>query len=568
MSNEPEQTNEQQGNLDLDAPDLVSNAPTAPEEYTPEPVPPTKEEDNGDLKDENFSINNTISDLDDLIEEAPLAPDLDEEVKEPEEVKKEKDKVTYNAVVSDDYSIEGSISDLDPIPLPSIPLDDFNEKISGFIDIKDEDVTPEMMTWKNNAEKSIEYYTPYGLYQTRFTDTGSVFRQGVLGNDDKLATIGPVNFNFKEGELKGEVALLKVTKKLGLGDVIVIPLPHSGLWVTIKPPSERDLIDFYNTMFREKILLGRTTFGLTLTNFSVHVNNALFDFISSHIHSINNRDIPIDELRDKLVIHDYHILVWGFICSLYPNGYNYERDCSTDISKCTHRTSAKLNLNKLLWIDNSALSETQKTILYDNKAMKMTLAHYDKYMNEHKLVINKSIVLSNGIKIYLKVPTFAEHIRDGFSWVNAINNKIESMLVTPSGHGVDTEEDDSVKQQRLEHLSKYVKSSVLRQHAHFIQKLEVDGNTISDRDTVNNVLNVLSGEDDIRIEINDAILKFKSETTIGIIGIPEYRCPSCGESQRVESAGERFTSVIPLDVLGIVFLFLTSKISRILDREV
>jgi hypothetical protein len=95
------------------------------------------------------------------------------------------------------------------------------------------------------------------LYQDRFLDEASRFEQGVETKEGELKTISSLKMKQADGELKGAMAVLKVSKALGLGDVLSIPLPHSGIWVTIKPPAEKDLIDFYNNIFKEKIAIGR-----------------------------------------------------------------------------------------------------------------------------------------------------------------------------------------------------------------------------------------------------------------------------------------------------------------------
>ena len=195
-----------------------------------------------------------------------------------------------NAIYSDPVDVAGDQTSpyrqaTYRIALPSIPLVDFNAKLIEFNKLNITEVTDELKNWRKVTEEAVDYYTPGGLYQDRLTDPKSEFLQGVKGPDEQLKSLSNLKFKKTDGELKGEIALLKVSKMLGLGDVISVPLPHSGIWVTIKPATERDLIDFYNSLFREKIMLGRTTFGLTLSNFSVHINDRLFDFILKHIQS-------------------------------------------------------------------------------------------------------------------------------------------------------------------------------------------------------------------------------------------------------------------------------------------
>lgn len=207
---------------------------------------------------------------DNIFEEEPQEPQVKEE-KEPE-VKEDNTK-QYNAHLTSNYytHLPKDFTLSYNIALPSIPLKDFTQKIR---DIQRQEIEETLsQDWKEVQQDSVEYYTLGSMYQDRFTDSNSSFEQGITDKSNQNLTIQNVKFRKAEGELKGEVALLKVSKLLGIGDVFSIPLPHSGIWVTIKPPAEADLIDFYNSLFREKAVLGRATSGASLTNYSVYINN-------------------------------------------------------------------------------------------------------------------------------------------------------------------------------------------------------------------------------------------------------------------------------------------------------
>lgn len=463
-----------------------------------------------------------------------------------------------NTILSFSYELPAASPSTFRVTLPSMGLFGLTKRLNEFNKLNLDPKDPALRTWRDVSEKSIEYFTVGGMYQDRFDDPKSKFMQGVETKEGELDSIGSVKFKQTDGELKGEIALLKVSKMLGLGDVMNVPLPHSGIWVTIKPPTEKDLIDFYNSVFREKIMLGRTTYGLTLTNFSVHINNRLFDFILRHVHSLNYSDIPKEELKNYIKIHDFPILAWGFVCTMYPNGFDYQRPCVNDIETCTYIAKAAVNLAKLLWIDNNSLSTAQKVILSESRPNKHTVESYRKYIAEHSRVVNSSFTAKNGMKFRLKVPTFNEYTIDGMNWINRINTSIEHIIL----------EETADADTKTEMLNQYVKSSILRQFNHFFDSIEFGDNVINDRDTINQVLEALSSDDTVRGEITEEVLKFKADTTIGLIGIPEYKCPHCHKEQNTDPVNDKFVNVIPLDVMALCFLALTSKISRILEREV
>jgi hypothetical protein len=443
------------------------------------------------------------------------------------------------------------------ISLPARPLRAFTSLLNEAAAANQQGVEVDSKReWREASEAMTEFYTPGMLYQERFEDPTSNFQQGLLQPDNSLLQFASPKFRKSDGELKGELALLKVSKALGQGDVLTIQLPHSGINVTVKPPGERAIINFYNAVFREKIALGRMTAGLTLTNFSVYINNRLFDFIIDHVHSVNYGDIPKTELRKYIKLPDFYMLATGLAAAMYPNGFEYQRPCVSADGKCNFVAEGLINLIKLHWVDNSALTDLQKQILSETRPGKLTIDHYTKYQMDHTRMVNKSFTLDNGMKFYLRTPTFDEYVTDGMQWVSKINASIDAIIVT------DGDEEES----RGQMLQQYVKSSTLRQFSHFVDYLEIDGSPITDRDTLNGALEILSADDDHREQIFKEILKYKSESVIAVIGIPEYKCPACHADQNTEPVNEGLVSVIPLDVMNLFFTLLTLRMSRILER--
>lgn len=484
--------------------------------------------------------------------------EVDTPIKEETEVKDKKEEtlssnarmtqVTGTTTTSNDFAGK----------LPSIELKTFMEAIIKLAK-RTQEPTDEMTLWKEHQEEATENYTTGGLYQKRFTENGSNFEQGLVDSEGLVTSLAaPIKFKNTSGEMKGEIALLKVSKLLGIGEVVNVGLPHSGIWVTVKPPTDKDIIDFYNTVFREKVMLGRSTSGLTFSNFSVYLNNKLFQFIIKHVHSVNYSDIPKDELENFISSYDLPILAWGFACAMYPNGFPYERACiPTEDKQCTHISKELINLDKLIWLDNSALSQAQKNIFSENRPNKLTLDSYNKYQAEHVRVVGDLVTVKEGIRLKLKIPTFTEYTTDGLNWINGISNAVETVLLS-------TEDNE---QGKLELINQYVKTSVLRQFNHFVDFIEIEDSVVTDRKTINNLLEMFSGDDELRTSVVEAIIKFKEKTTIAIVGIQEYECPVC-KSKQEGSDLPRFVNVIPLDSMNLFFLMLTSKISKILERDV
>ena len=443
------------------------------------------------------------------------------------------------------------------VGIPASTLTDFTEALNRFSQVLSEK-NQDHVKWKEVSEESLEFHMPNGLYQNRLDDPSGNWQQGVITPSDEVLGMSSIAMKSREGELKGEIALLKVAKRLGMGDVVNVMLPHSGIWVTIKPPTDRDLIDFYNTVFREKVDFGNATSGLGFTNFSVHMNNRLFEFISRHIHNLSYSDMPKDQLGKYMVIHDFPFLVHGFAKAMYPNGFDYSRACNVNLEECTHVSTQTLDLDTLTYIDNSSLTKTQRNILSSNRPNSNTLETYRTFKSEHPLMVGSSYRTASGFKFNFRIPSFEEYTKDGLAWINGVSSIVENVMVAN-----EASEDD-----RKEILSQYIKASILRQFNHFIESIELDENEIVvDRDTINGTLELFSSDDDLRAELTKAIIDFKSKTTLGVIGIDKYTCPNCQKEQLTNETLPVFKQVIPIDSVNLFFLLLTFKISKILERD-
>ena len=90
---------------------------------------------------------------------------------------------------------------------------------------------------------------------------------------------------------------------------------------------------------------------------------------------------------------------------------------------------------------------------------------------------------------------------------------------------------------------------------------------VHQRETLSNIMNRISSQDDIRNEIIEAVRNYIDHTSLTVIGIPTYKCPACGGENKVEGTQESFEGIIPLDVYNTFFLLLVQAVGRIISRQ-
>ena len=113
----------------------------------------------------------------------------------------------------------------------------------------------------------------------------------------------------------------------------------------------------------------------------------------------------------------------------------------------------------------------------------------------------------------------------------------------------------------------------MREYSHWIESMEFGENTVEDKESIERLLNDLSADDVMRIELMNGIAKYISDSTVSLIGIPNFNCPVCGELQKnaIDSTGKektypRLTEVLALDTYQVFFTLVEQRRLRISQR--
>jgi hypothetical protein len=217
-----------------------------------------------------------------------------------------------------------------------------------------------------------------------------------------------------------------------------------------------------------------------------------------------------------------------------------------------------LNVSKLQFTNRAALTEWQKTFMSSRTPRQKELKDIERYKEElvkiqgKRLDINKDT--DNAISILLKTPTVNQYIESGQTWIDNIVDMVDSAI------GSTANEDE-----RNDLIIRHGQASAMRQYGHWVDHIEIDTNIVNDRETIDSLLNTMSSDDNIRTEFLDGVLNYINKSTISVIGIPAYDCPSCGEPQEGEGSNVH-KNVMPLDVVQLFFGLLMQRLARISDR--
>lgn len=382
---------------------------------------------------------------------------------------------------------------------------------------------------------------------------GAMFKQEVEVNGSYLGGFVP-KFKLRDGvKPSGELARNLVRSSMRLGTVFCTPLWHSGFWLTIRTPSEGDLIELHRALAAETTTLGRSTYGVLFSQMTGYTTKVMVDFIEAHMHSASLLVPEGKRVVDYIKAADYQLLVWGLTCATWPNGYQIRRACITDPEKCNYILSEKVNVPRLLWVDHSSLTERQKLHMLNRQTNTVTPEKLELYAADFVRGKNASVKLADGIAMQLKMPTMMEYIEASYEWIGKLEeqqNRVMSMR-----------EDD-----RNEYLMQHAQAQSMRQYSHFVQSITVGDDEIDDAETLPLILADLSSDDVIRRAFVEQVQKFQNEALIAFVALPNYKCPSCGGMQAPTAVAGQQNELIALDVTQTFFTLLMQKLKQIQDR--
>lgn len=353
----------------------------------------------------------------------------------------------------------------------------------------------------------------------------------------------PVSKPRNDGDrIVGVKAIGKVQEILGLGAMVKVPLWHSGFWVSLKTPDDIALLNFYETINREKINLGKSTAGLVFANGSSFINAALYDLISDCIYETSIKDCKIADLKDVIKMNDLAVLAWALAYVLYPNGYSYTRPCMVNPDVCQHVTEALLDVGKLLWVDRSALSEKQRKHMSLIPRRQRELEEVRAYQDEFEDNRFKEYTYNDAITIVFRQPTLAEHLASGGKWIEELEGIVRDVFT-----------EDLKNDELNRYINQRANVTKLRNYSHYIKHIAYLGdNTVSDdADSIERVLNQISSVPEVVEGLVDALNLFIDNSAVAMVGIPRVPCSNCNQMDEEEAKANPW--IIPLNPVRLFF---------------
>jgi len=419
----------------------------------------------------------------------------------------------------------------------------------------------DIQQWKLRLNESLQAGTFDDMFKSSLERPDSAWVNSLNHSGFNISP-GYPRIDVKERAISGERGRIHLASHIGQGSVYQQALYHSGFWITFKPPGDDQIIELNRIIGSDKIQFGRDTYGAVFANTSAYTMRRLVNFAMANLY---NHSVQIDkkdnvQIIDLVSIHDYYPLLQGLAATMYPRGLLYESACVKDPSKCTHVTKDLLNLAKVMVVDSSALTDSQKLHLTKRAPGSMSVSSVKKYQEDLAKLGDRKIKVETNIgttiSFTLTIPNIPSAMKVGTDWVDGIVSHVEELA--GSGETSDNKE---------EMFARYSLSSYLNRYAHFIKSMSFGiFDECTDPEDIKSYLPQLSSDDSIRTNLEKQIKTFINDTTIAVVGIPLYDCENCGEPQTNSITYPRHQNIIPLDVPNVFFQLASRRFKQILRR--
>lgn len=357
--------------------------------------------------------------------------------------------------------------------------------------------------------------------------------------------------SFKEPankSLSGSNAIAIFRSMTASGNVIHVPLWHSGFWIVIKPPTQAEIVNLQLSLSGVEIQLGRDTNSLIYSNYMAMFTRVLSEFIVEHINSTSLKLEAGDDIRDYISIHDYFPILMGLLATMNPSGLDIVKACvnGAEVNEdgrpnCDFILKGKVDPKKLIWVDRSRLDRYMLSHMSNRTTGSMEKSAVKEYINHIPSLAEKEYQMefSTGKKfsIVFANPTLKESATYGEEWVQEIISQAETTF---------SESDDArLKNVKVNMLAT---SIVLSVYNTYVKTIKIDDMEIKDRSTFNTILGDITFDNTAYDMFYDAIKDYVDSSPIALVATPSWECPKCKTKQE-RSTNKAFKEFIPINVL-------------------
>lgn len=375
------------------------------------------------------------------------------------------------------------------------------------------------------------------------------------------------------GNLTGLRAKAAIMDALGMSTLFTLVLPHSGLVAIVSPPVAAEIIDFQYILDTSKINIGRSIGGSNYGTATWYINDKLVDLFISKLSYINLKDSSPENIRALLDPMDIPTIAWGLACTMYPDGYVFNRTALLDNGKAEH-VRGRIWLPDMAIYANSRLSTRQKQHLIKAENTAMSNEEILSYRRDWKkeeevpkferLIHTRKITRKAGTEIqdmYVELgqSNMENYVEHGSAWDVYIKDAVTETLSMASDENI-----------RSRYLSDKIQTTALREYSHFIRKIRIErylegsdkSETITididSQESLTETLDSLSNVPELRNKLIEIVVEYINKQIKVVYGVP-----TVSEYEEKHNTTPVSNKIVPINTV-IAFFTLTARIYQTL----
>lgn len=462
-------------------------------------------------------------------------------------------------------------ADIDnPTILPGITSKDLTKLYEAYgnnPNIDDDSLQPEQINGFAVFNYGLRYhpYAKYNVLVDRLEDKKSTFTNQIV-EEGKNTNIRTLSANdIKGSNLNQNLLLAQFMSELGAGEKTNIPLWHSGFRVVITPPNSNKLISLHNKIFKDKLLIGKDTLGISFSNDAGVLHKYFIEMFMSLIEGCT-LDVPRSELLKYISVLDLNTIYLAVQASMSTTGIDIYTNCKNvnqlvdDTPVCNFAVQAKLDPTKLLWVDTSRLSNPMRKQVAIVSDKRVTVEQVEWYQKELTKFITKNtydIQATNStetMEVVFRIPNLETYLDESLNWLDDVSETVRKSL----SEGYEDDERDNM----IESVKYLMRLGTFNSYVDYIN---IRGNKLNKRDLVIQAL-ITYGKTQHQIDdFLEAVLKFIEDSSVAIVGYPAFDCPKC-KANNVVSLTDRLKEIIPLEISTLFFDLTARSLASQADR--
>lgn len=357
------------------------------------------------------------------------------------------------------------------------------------------------------------------------------------------------NPNYGDNKYVGPESVSLLQNRMKIGCKLGVFLPHTGIYFIIISPGDDRFLDTLSIINNQRIMALRSSSGILLGNSNFYLNRQVMNlFLDSIVHcSLGgwNRENLMSLIDER----DINIIASTLGASIYPDGYEYVQLCGqkkTDNTVCQHMTRKLVDLRRMVFVDNTRLSEQQK--IHAAGALKeRSIKEIEDYQQANYIGYKKPYEITEGVEFVYRAQSAMTSIEAGEKWIKEIESIVDSIITF--------REDDETRNAMIDQR---IALTRIREYSHWVEDIIVDGQPLGDRDKINKLLNSLSRNKDVVEKVGQTLTEFQRLASVAMVAVPRIQCPSCDNTDQKDL--DISTHLIPQDAVSRLFTLVRQRL--------